>query len=245
MNILIVDDEPLARERLARMVLALGGCRIVGQAGNGQDSIKIARETSPDVVFMDVRMPGMDGLAAAQHLAELDPPPAVIFCTAYDDYAIQAFSTQAVGYLLKPVKQADLEMALNRTRRVNKAQLTELQQKPGFAASGRTHIAAKNRRGIDLVAVAEVRLFQADHKYVTAYYNEGEVLLDETLKELEQEFEGRFMRIHRNALVAINHIDGLERDKEGQCFVRLEGLDIKPQVSRRHIGPLRKLLEQI
>ncbi len=245
LNILIVDDEPLARDRLGRMLTAIGGCRIIGQAGSGQEAINQAQQTNPDVVFMDVRMPGMDGLAAAQHLAELDVPPAVIFCTAYDDYAVEAFSSEAIGYLLKPVKQDELVTALNRTRRVNKAQLQELQQSPQFQTGGRTHLTAKNRRGIDLVPIAEVRLFQADHKYVTAYHNDGEALLDETLKELEDEFEGRFVRIHRNALVSIPHIDGLDRSTDGQYYVRLEGLDIRPQVSRRHVSPLRKLLEQI
>jgi len=245
MSILIVDDEPLARDRLARMLLSLGNCRVVGQAGNGQEAINLARETNPEVVFMDVRMPGMDGLAAAQHLAELDIPPAVIFCTAYDDYAVEAFSSQAIGYLLKPVKQEELISALNRTRRVNKAQLSELQQSPVFNTSGRTHITSKNRRGIDLVAVSEIRMFQADHKYVTAFHGEGESLLDETLKELEDEFDGRFVRIHRNALVSIPHIDGLERNNDGQYYVRLQGLDIRPQVSRRHVTPLRKMLDQI
>lgn len=245
MDVLIVDDEPLARERLSRMVLALGGFRVVGQAGNGQEAIKVARETSPDLVFMDVRMPGMDGLAAAQHLAELDPPPAVIFCTAYDDYAMEAFSSEAVGYLLKPVRLPDLETALNRARRVNKAQLAELQQTPGIVLGGRSHISAKNRRGVELVPVAEVRLFQADHKYVSAYHPGGDALLDETLKDLEHEFEGRFIRIHRNALVSISHIEGIEKGQDGLSYVRLKGLDIRPQVSRRHIAPLKKLLEQI
>ncbi|TAL06147.1 MAG: response regulator transcription factor, partial [Porticoccaceae bacterium] len=226
MNVVIVDDEPLARERLTRMVLALGGFRIIGQAGHGQEAVRMARDLSPDVVLMDVRMPGMDGLAAAQHLAELDPPPAVIFCTAYGDYAVEAFSSQAVGYLLKPVRQADLAAALSRARRINKAQLAELRQLPGMVLDGRTHITARNRRGLDLVPVAEVALFQADHKYVTAYHGDSESLLDETLRDLEQEFEGRFIRVHRNALVSISHIEGLDRNHDGQNFVRLRDLDI-------------------
>ena len=90
-----------------------------------------------------------------------------------------------------------------------------------------------------------MRLFQADHKYVTAYHTEGEALLDETLKDLEEEFDGRFVRIHRNALISLGHIEGLERNTDGQFFVRLEGLDIRPQVSRRHVAPLRKLLDQL
>lgn len=246
MDILVVDDEPLARERLIRMIMMQGGRRIVGQAGDGQEAIRLARACPPDVVFMDVRMPGMDGLAAAHHLAELDPPPAVVFCTAYGDYAVEAFSSQATGYLLKPVRQADLEQALNQSRRINKAQLAQLQQHPGMSANGRSHIASKNRRGIDLIAVGEVRLFQADQKYVTAYCGGGEeALLDETLKELEQEFEGRFVRVHRNALVSIGHIEGLIRDLDGQTFVRLNDLDITPQVSRRHATVVRRLIEQL
>ncbi len=246
MNILIVDDEPLARERLIRMIMMQGGRRIVGQAGDGQEAIRLAEAHQPDVVFMDVRMPGMDGLAAAHHLAELDPPPAVVFCTAYGDYAVEAFSSQATGYLLKPVKQADLELALNQSRRINKAQLAELQQHPSMAANGRSHIAAKSRRGVDLIALSEVRLFQADHKYVTAYCGDGEeALLDETLKDLERELEGRFVRVHRNALVSIGHIEGLIKDSDGQNFIRLNGLDITPQVSRRHATIVRKLIEHL
>jgi two-component system, LytTR family, response regulator AlgR len=246
MDILIVDDEPLARERLARMIMMQGGMRVVGQAGNGQEAIRLAEEHQPDVVFMDVRMPGMDGLAAAHHMAELDPPPAVVFCTAYGDYAVDAFSSQATGYLLKPVKQADLEQALSQSRRVNKAQLAELQQYADIANGGRSHIAAKSRRGVDLISVSEVRLFQADHKYVTAYCEDGaEALLDETLKDLEQEFEGRFVRVHRSALVSISHIEGLVKDSDGQYFIRLNGLDITPQVSRRHSTIVRKLIEQL
>ena len=245
MNVLIVDDEPLARDRLQRMIASLPDFNVVAMAENGQQAIQQARETSPDVVLMDVRMPGMDGIAAAQHLAELEPPPAVIFCTAYEDYAIEAFSSQAIGYLLKPVKQADLDAALSRTGRVNKAQLNNLQDSVGIGEGGRTHLAAKNRGEIDLIPIGDVRLFQADHKYVTAYHTDGEALLDDTLKELEGEFEGRFVRIHRNALVSVLHIEGLERDSEGHCFVRLKDLDIKPQVSRRHITPVRRLLEKI
>ena len=245
MNILIVDDEPLARERLARMIQSQEDMVIIGEAENGQQAIRMAEQHSPDVVFMDVRMPGMDGLAAAQHLAELEPPPAVVFCTAYGDYAVEAFSSQATGYLLKPVKQIDLERALQQSRRVNKAQLTELQEHPSLATGGRAYIAAKSRHGVDLVDVAEVRLFQADHKYVTAYLADRDVLLDETLKELEQEFENLFVRVHRNAIVSTGHIEGLVKDLEGQYFVRLKDLDIRPQVSRRHATTIRKLIEQL
>lgn len=245
MRVLIVDDEPLARDRLRRMLSAIDNCQVVGDAGSGEQAMAVAKEVVPDLVFMDVRMPGMDGLAAAQQLAKIEPPPAVIFCTAYDDYAVEAFSTQAIGYLLKPVKQADLENAISRTRRINKAQLHELQDPQVLKNGKASHLASKSRRGIDLVAVNDIRLFQADDKYVRAHHSQGESLLDETLKYLEDEYDGRFVRIHRNALVSIPHIEGLERNINGQYFVRLQGLDFRPQVSRRHVAPLRKLLEQM
>lgn len=245
MRVLIVDDEPLARDRLRRMLSAIDNCQVVGDAGSGEQAMAVAKEVIPDLVFMDVRMPGMDGLAAAQQLAKIEPPPAVIFCTAYDDYAVEAFSTQAIGYLLKPVKQADLENAISRTRRINKAQLHELQDPQVLKNGKASHLASKSRRGIDLVAVNDIRLFQADDKYVRAHHSQGESLLDETLKYLEDEYDGRFVRIHRNALVSIPHIEGLERNINGQYFVRLQGLDFRPQVSRRHVAPLRKLLDQM
>lgn len=243
MEVMIVDDEPLARERLVRMVEELDNCVVVAQAGSGEQALEEAQRATPELVLMDVRMPGMDGLAAAQYLAELDPPPALIFCTAYDDYAVEAFSAHAQGYLLKPVKRNELEQAIQRAKRVTRAQLTELavQASPG----GREFVAAKTRRGVDMVPVEDVRLFQADHKYVTAYHVNGESLLDETLKELETEFEQRFVRIHRNALISIKYVQGLERNLEGQYFVVLDGIDIRPQVSRRHVSALKKLLESL
>lgn len=245
-KVLLVDDEHLARERLRRMIAKVEGFELVGEAGNGEQAINLANEHLPDLVLMDVRMPGMDGLAAAQYLSEFDPPPAVIFCTAYDDYAVEAFSSEAVGYLLKPVKQDDLEQALHRAKRINKAQLEELQQSTDLPNDeARAHIVSKTRRGVDLVPLEKVRLFQADHKYVTAYHVDGESLMDETLKDLEEEYAGRFVRIHRNALISISHIEGIERNTDGQYFVRLAELDIRPQVSRRHVAPLKKLLEQL
>ncbi len=245
MKVLIVDDEPLARERLVRMTSSVEHCKVVGQADSGYDAIELTQITSPDVVLMDVRMPGMDGISAAQHLAELDPPPAVIFCTAYNDYAVEAFSSQALGYLLKPVRQDDLEAALMRVRRLNKAQLGQLEQQLGVINGRREHVTSKNRRGVELIPISDIRLFQADNKYVTAYHTDGEALLDETLKDLEDELTGVFIRIHRNALISVPHIEGLERRQDGQYFVRLADLDIRPQVSRRHVAQLRKLLEKL
>ena len=189
-KVLIVDDEQLARDRLARMVTGFDDYEVVGEAGNGIDAVQQAAALQPEVVLLDIRMPGMDGLEAARHFVEIEEPPAVIFCTAYEEHAVEAFDLQAVGYLLKPVRKENLEGALGKAQRVNKAQLAAL-------ADGdeprRSHISARTRRGIELIPVDEVRYFQADQKYVTVRHAEGEILVDETLRDLEDEFGDRFV----------------------------------------------------
>ena len=189
----------------------------------------------------DVRMPEEDGISAAKKITTMEDPPAVIFCTAYDEYALEAFSTEAVGYLLKPVKQEDLEAALLKTQKLNKMQLAALAEREA-PSNQRKHISAKTRRGVELIPLDNVRFFIADHKYVTVHHTEGETLIDDTLKELETEFSNLFVRIHRNALVAINAIEGMERNPQGQYRVRLKGIEEKPIVSRRHVSRLRELL---
>lgn len=243
MKVLIVDDEQLARDRLVRMVSALEGHEVVGQAGNGSEALARAQELEPDMVLLDIRMPGMDGLETARHLAELDEPPAVIFCTAYEEHAVQAFDLQAVGYLLKPVRRESLTSALDKAQRVNKAQLAALGTE--LSPSRRTHISARTRRGIELVPVEDVRYFQADQKYVTVRYGSGEVIIDEPLRELEQEFGDLFLRIHRNSLVAAAHIETLERVGPGQSRVRLKGVDEPLDVSRRHLAAVRKFVKSM
>ena len=243
MKVLIVDDEQLARDRLARMVSALEGYEVVAEAGNGRVALERAVETQPDLVLLDIRMPGMDGLEAARHLTELHEPPAVIFCTAYEEHAVQAFDLQAVGYLLKPVRREHLASALNRAQRVNKAQLAALGG--DLAPSRRTHISARTRRGIELVPVDEVRYFQADQKYVTVRSGGGEVIIDETLRDLEQEFGELFVRVHRNCLVAAAHIECLERAGVGQARIRLRGVSEPLDVSRRHLAAVRQLVKRL
>ncbi len=242
MKVLIVDDEKLARDRLIRLMEDMRGIEVVGQAPHGMDAVRLSAELEPDVVLLDIRMPGMDGLEAARHIATLESPPAVIFCTAYEEHAIEAFNVQAVGYLLKPVRKADLEQALASATRTNKAQLAALAEEDG---GQRTHISARTRHGIELVPVADVRYFQADQKYVTVRHGNGELLIDETLRELEREFDKRFVRVHRNALVAVGMIEGMERDAEGHYRLRLRGIDDRLDVSRRHVAGLRRFLQNL
>ncbi len=241
MDVIVVDDEPLARDRLARMVSKMEDCQVVAQAENVEQALAAVAEFDPDVVLLDVRMPEEDGISAAKKITEMEDPPAVIFCTAYDEYALDAFSTAAVGYLLKPVKQEDLEEALLKTQKLNKMQLAALAEREA-PTNQRKHISAKTRRGVELIPLDNVRFFIADHKYVTVYHTEGETLIDDTLKELETEFANLFVRIHRNALVSINAIEGMERNPQGQYRVRLKNIEEKPIVSRRHVSRLRELL---
>lgn len=187
-------------------------------------------------------MPGMDGLETARHFLELNEPPAVIFCTAYEEHAIQAFNLQAVGYLLKPVRRGNLIQALNQSVRLNKAQLVALQTED---ERRRSHISARTHKGVELVSLQDVCFFQADQKYVTVRYVAGEVIVDETLRDLEIEFGDLFVRIHRNALVAKRYIDALVKGSDGQVRVRLKEIEIEIEVSRRHLPGIRKVIKSL
>jgi len=244
-KVLIVDDEPLARERLRRCCEEdLTGYQVVAEANDGASAIAEAQRHAPDVVLLDVRMPGMDGIEAARHLAELDPAPAVIFTTAYDDYALAAFAVHAVGYLLKPVRREKLEEALNAAAKPNRVLLATLRGEDGKVRA-RSHISARMRGNLVLVKIEEVLYFQADQKYITVRHPGGEVLIEEALKDLEEEFGERFVRIHRNALVALAGIVALERGALGRTVIRMKGISETLEVSRRHLPGLRATLRQL
>jgi two-component system, LytTR family, response regulator AlgR len=245
MKVLIVDDEPLARARLRRQLIALPTIEIVGEADNGIAALNACATLQPQVVLMDIRMPGLDGLSAALQLAQQPTAPAVIFCTAYDEYAIDAFDANAVGYLLKPVSQDKLAQALAKAERLSQSQLHALQPVRNSPAATRSHIAAKSRRGLELIPLTDVRYFIADHKYVTVYHRNGEVLIDDSLKELEDEFGQRLLRVHRNALVLVEHVLGLERIALGQHRVKLADINHGPMISRRHLAEVRRALENL
>lgn len=245
MNVLIVDDDPQAREQLSRLVSELDGYRVLEpSAGNGEEALTLIDSLKPDIVLMDIRMPGLDGLQVAARLCEREASPALIFCTAADEFAVAALQNTAVGYLMKPVQKEQLREVLQQAQRPTRAQLAALTRPVATDGNApRTHISARTRRGIELVPVDKAIFFIADHKYVTLRHEGGEVLLDEPLKALEDEFGDRFVRIHRNALVARDRIERLQRTPLGHFQLYLRGLgDAALTVSRRHVAGVRKLM---
>jgi len=241
-SVLIVDDEQPARERMQRLVAELPGWAVAGTCSNGSDALALTAKLDPAVVLLDIRMPGMPGIEVARHLGALERPPAVVFTTAYDEYALQAFEAQAVGYLLKPVRRERLEEALKHASRLSSPQLHSLatQEHP---LARREHVAVRVRDQLKLIPVKDIRYFRADRKYVTVRHARGEDLLDESLRALEEEFRHEFVRAHRSLLVGVAHVEALERSGEEGYTLRLRGEPEPLPVSRRHVADLRKRLE--
>ena len=245
MRVVVCDDEPLARERLTRIVKEEGH-EVVAQATTGVEAIQAVKQTHPDVILLDIRMPEMDGIRAAKELNELDNPPAIIFVTAYDHYAIAAFKAHAIGYLLKPANREELSQALNRASTLNSAQLNEIRRlEDPTATNMRQHIAARTHRGVELIPLGDIYYFTADQKYVQVRHKNGTVLIDETLKELEQEFGDLFFRIHRNALINLAYLEMLEVVDQGQYQVKFKDLLERLAVSRRHLPMLRDRIQNV
>ena len=239
MRVLIVDDEAPARDRLRRLIDQLDGAEVVGEAADGRAALEAHRALQPDVLLLDIRMPGMDGMAVARDLARLPQPPVVIFTTAYGEHALEAFDAEAVDYLVKPVRKERLEQALSRVQRLAPGATEHTGE-----GSGRQHLTVRKHGGLHLIPVNEITHFQADNKYVTAYLTGREELLEESLKQLEEEFGPRLLRIHRNALVSLKALEGLEKDAEGRCYVTLHGLGRGPEISRRHLARVRRVLKE-
>ncbi len=243
MNILIADDEPLARARLRRLIDEFDEGNVIGEAVNGKETLQQCEHLQPDIVLLDIRMPEMDGIEAALHLANLERPPAVIFTTAFGDHALAAFEAHAVDYLLKPIRKARLLAALQKAQQLNRAQLQSLQQANEPVAM-RRHISARVRESIQLIPLDEIIFFRADHKYVTVRHLHGEVLIEEPLKSLEQEFASLTMRIHRSTLIFTQYFSALSKDSEGHPQLLMRGCDEPLPVSRRHLGEIKQLLKK-
>ncbi len=243
MRVLIADDEPLARERLAALV-ADAGSEVVASVENGEQAVHEADRLRPDVCLLDIRMPGLDGLDAARLISALTDPPAVIFCTAYDEYALKAFDAHAVDYVLKPVRRERLEQALARAGRLGAGKVDKVAGTLGPHRQ-RSHICARVRGNLVLVPVQDILYLQAEDKYVVVHHAKGQVLVEDALKGLEDEFGDQFVRIHRNCLVARERMAGLTRGNDGRVFVRIDGSADVLEVSRRNLPGLRKLVRSL
>ena len=242
MNVLIVDDEPPARDRLRELLNRLSDYEACGEAGNGMEALRLAVRVQPDIVLLDIQMPGLNGLETARRLAELAQPPAIIFVTAYGDYALDAFDAHAVAYLLKPVRLERLEQALANARRLNRAQLANLAAEP--ATTSRTHIRVRIGQRLELIALADVFYFQADQKYVTVRHRHGQALIEDSLKTLETELGSRAVRVHRNALAMTAQVAGLEKTTDGGALI-FHDIPDRLEVSRRHLTTVRQCLRNL
>ncbi len=242
MKVVIADDEPLARERLRMLLAELPGVQVVAEAGDGREALHACAEHDPDLVLLDIAMPGIDGLEAARHLAAFDPRPAVVFCTAYDVHALSAFEAAAIDYLVKPVRPERLVAALQRARTFTAGRVPTLSAPAG---QRRTHLCARLRGSLRLIPIQDVHYLQADEKYVVVHHARGEDLIEESLKSLEEEFVERFVRIHRNCLVARHEIVELKRAPDGHVQAVLRHGDHPLEVSRRCVAGLRETVKHL
>lgn len=243
MRIVIVDDEPLARERLRALLADIADVDVVAEADDGHAALEAVEQHRPDLVLLDISMPRMDGLEAANHLFHFDPAPAVIFCTAFDQHALAAFEAHAVDYLLKPIRIDRLQAAIERASRY----LAGTVQPPPntLPPRQRGHLCARVRGNLVLVPVDAIRCLVAEDKYVVVHHDKGNVLVEDALKTLEDEFGERFVRIHRNCLVAREHLSGLERSADGRILATVPGVKVELEVSRRNLPSLRSLIRSL
>ncbi len=243
MNILVADDEPLARQRLVALLARLpGDHRVVAEAGDGAEALAACHRWPVDLALLDIRMPGLDGLQVAQRLALLERPPAVVFVTAYGDYALDAFNAQALDYVLKPVRLERLSEALQRARRLTRAQLDALRERP-LEEPGE-QLCAHYRGGVECVPLAEVIYLRAEQKYVVARHTRGRLVVDASLAALDKAHGDRFLRVHRNALAARRWIAGLEKAADDRWRLRLRGCEETLEISRRHLAGVRRWLRE-
>lgn len=230
LGVIIVDDEPPAIRRLDRLLAQIDGVGVLDRLDQAALVVERCRQVRPDVVLLDVAMPGTDGVQLARELKKLEVPPAVIFTTAYEEYAVDAFELEALDYLVKPIRVERLAAALERAR----------QQRPGRPAA----LSARLGERLMSIPVADIRVLLAEDKYTCVHYLGGEALIDDSLVSLEQRFPDRFVRVHRNALVSITHLRGLFRDSEGNERVEVDGVECRPELSRRNRSRVRRLLKE-
>lgn len=239
----IVDDEAPARARLKTLLSDIEKeCphALVGEAGQAQAALEAIAACAPDIVLLDVQMPGMSGMELAARLAALHDAPSVIFVSAYDEFALKAFDVHALDYLLKPVRAARLAEAIGRVAALRMQRAVPENGASSLGAPvGRRHFSVQERGRVLLVPVDEVVYLKAELKYVTLRTAGREYLIEESLSSLEDELGHIFIRVHRNALVARNAIAGVEK----AAFQTDDGEAEKPQESWQVI--LRGIAERL
>ena len=245
LRVMIVDDEAPARRRLRELLDDCTGAlplAIVGEAANGREAMEILHAVTSDLVLTDIHMPEMDGLELARHLLKLQQPPVVIFTTAFHEHALQAFDVSAIDYLMKPVRMQRLLAALQKVPRLKPLSVAKLEELP---ASARRFLSVTERSRVVLVPIDEIIYLKAELKYITIRTAQREFLLEESLTKLEEEFGPRFIRVHRNCLVAREAIRGFERcvGDEGDAHweVVLNGVTETLPVSRRQQYVVREI----
>lgn len=232
MRVLIADDEPLARMRLRSLLARRTDVTVVGEVADGDAVLEACAQLKPDLVLLDIEMPGMTGTVAAKRLAALPAPPQVIFCTAYEQYALSAFDLGATDYLLKPVRAERLDEAVDRAG---------ARSTPARAERG-AWLRARNGTDEVRVALADVLYLLADEKYVAVHHAGGMWLIDESLRQLETAHGERLVRLHRNCLVPRERLQGLKTLADGRVLARLSGTDVTPEVNRRNLPAIRQML---
>lgn len=238
-SVVIVDDEPLARARLERFITAMSGVELLAVGANGQQAIELTQQHKPDVLLLDIEMPKLTGLDAAQAiLAASGEPPAIIFCTAYDEYALEAFSTSAVAYLLKPIAYNELNAAIIKAQRVSRLQLQHLES----ISTDDQHINLDQDGYLAKLPVADLLYFRAEGKSVVAGGVDGkEMVVDYTLKVLEESLVRSFVRTHRSFLVNKRYVKELISLDDGQKHLKLNHTELVFQVSRRHLKQVKEV----
>jgi two-component system response regulator AlgR len=237
LKILIADDEAPARNRMRDLLADIEHIEIVAEAKNGKEAMDLAESCKPDLMLLDIRMPVMDGIEAAQHAQKLTHKPHIIFTTAFDAYAIKAFDLNAIDYLLKPIRQERLQTAINKAHALQPNQLTSLKSLQDLQKKSRTHLSIHERGRVLLVPIESIIYLRAELKYITVRTVEREYLIEESLTHLEAEFNARFIRLHRNCLVAPQFITGYEKrltnDNEQQWVALLKYIPETIAISRR------------
>jgi len=236
LKILIVDDEAPARDRLRRMLEELPQYAVAGEARSGEEALDAIAELQPNILLLDISMPGMDGMSLAHVLQRGGMRVAVIFCTAYQNQALEAFEAEAVDYLVKPVRAERLHQALEKARRY-----LGIQEGDAGEQFLRSTVGGK----MMLTPIHRVICLVAEDKYTTVVHEKGRTIIEDSLMELEKRFPDILFRIHRNALISRRHLRGVVRDSGGRALAVLSGTDHRPEISRRNLAALRKLLNQL